>query len=73
MYFRNFTTLFVNYSYLYFSSHGVYGNKVKGKAPVVQTVDSAIQRINVYPVDSAICFPNTYPLGSDLSGGYILL
>ena len=29
MYFRNFTTLFVKYSYLYFSSHGVYGSKVK--------------------------------------------
>ena len=38
-------------------------------APVVQTVDSAIQRINRYPVDSAIVFPNTYPLDSDLSGG----
>ena len=25
MYFRNFTTLFVKYSYLYFSSHSVYG------------------------------------------------
>ena len=29
MYFRNFTTLFVKYSYLYFSSYGVYGSKVK--------------------------------------------
>ena len=29
MYFRNFTTLFVKYSYHYFSSHGVYGSKVK--------------------------------------------
>ena len=29
MYFRNFTTLFVKSSYLYFSSHGVYGSKVK--------------------------------------------
>ena len=29
MHFRNFTTLFVKYSYLYFSSHGVYGSKVK--------------------------------------------
>ena len=38
-------------------------------APVVQKVDSAIQRINLYPVDSAIGFPNTYPLDSDLSGG----
>ena len=39
------------------------------QAPVVQTLDSAIHRINLYPVDSAIGFPNTYPLDSDLSGG----
>ena len=39
------------------------------QAPVVQTLDSAIHRINLYPVDSAISFPNTYPLDSDLSGG----
>ena len=38
-------------------------------APVVQKVDSAIHRINLYPVDSAIGFPNTYPLDRDLSGG----
>ena len=36
--------------------------------PVGQKVDSAIQRINLYPVDSAIGFPNTYPWDSDLSG-----
>ena len=39
------------------------------QVPVVQTLDSAIQRINLYPVDNAIGFPNTYPLDSDLSGG----
>ena len=39
------------------------------QAPVVQKVDSAIHRINYYPVDSAISFRNTYPLDSDLSGG----
>ena len=39
------------------------------QAPVFQKVDSAIQRINLYPVDNAIGFPNTYPLDSDLSGG----
>ena len=39
------------------------------KVPVVQTLDSAIQWINLYPVDSAIGFPNTYPMDSDLSGG----
>ena len=38
-------------------------------APVVQTLDSAIQWINSYSVDSAIGFPNTYPLDSDLSDG----
>ena len=39
------------------------------QAPVVQKLDSAVQRINLYPVDSAIGFPNTYPLDRDLSGG----
>jgi len=38
-------------------------------APVVQNVDTAIHRINLYPLDSAIGFPNTYPLDSNLSGG----
>ena len=38
-------------------------------APVVQKVDSAIQRINLYPEDSAIGFPNTYPLDRDLISG----
>ena len=42
---------------------------VGGLASVVQRLDSAIHRINPYPVDSAISFPNTYPLDSDLSGG----
>ena len=38
-------------------------------APVFQTMDSAIQGINLYPVDSEIGFRNTYPLNSDLSVG----
>ena len=38
-------------------------------APVVRKVDSAIHRINLWPVDSAIGFRNTNPLDSDLSGG----
>ena len=38
-------------------------------APVVQKLDSAIHRINHYPVDNAIGFPITYLLDSDLSGG----
>ena len=39
------------------------------QGPVVQKVDNAIHRINLYPVDSAIGFPNIYPLDSNLSGG----
>ena len=31
-------------------------------ASVVQKLDSAIHRINHYPVDNAIGFPYTYPL-----------
>ena len=42
---------------------------VKSLAPVVQKVDSAIQRINHYPVDSTVGFANAYPVDSDLSGG----
>ena len=38
-------------------------------AAVVQTLDSAIHRIKIYPMDSTVGFPNTYPLDSDLSGG----
>ena len=38
-------------------------------APVVQTLDSPIQRINHYPADNAIVSCNTYLLDSDLSGG----
>ena len=38
-------------------------------APVVQKVDNAIHRINVYPLNSAIGSPNAYALDSDLSGG----
>ena len=34
---------------------------------VVQKLDSAITRINLYPLDSTIGFPNIYPLDSDLS------
>ena len=37
-------------------------------APVVQTVDNAIHRINHYPLDIAIGFAITYPVDSDLSG-----
>ena len=38
-------------------------------APVVQTVNSAIHRINHYPLHNSIGFASVYLLGSDLSGG----
>ena len=38
-------------------------------APVVQTLDSAIRRINHYPADKDYGNQLRYPLGSDLSGG----
>ena len=44
-------------------------NRLIHRAPVVQKLDNAIHRINLYPVDNAIGFPYTYPLDSDLSGG----
>ena len=40
-----------------------------GLAPVVQTLDSAIQRINRHPANKAIVSRNMYPLDRDLSGG----
>ena len=42
---------------------------LKIQAPVVQKVDSAIYRINLYTLDSAIGSPNIYPLDGDLPGG----
>ena len=41
----------------------------KDQAPVFQTLDSAIHRINHYPLDNSIGFASVYPLCSDLSGG----
>ena len=43
--------------------------KIIVQAPVVETLHSAIHRINHYPADSVIDFRNTYLLDSDLSGG----
>ena len=37
------------------------------EAPVAQKVESAIHRINLYPLDSAIGFPNTYSPDRDVS------
>ena len=39
------------------------------QAPVVQTLDSDIHRINHYPADKYDGNQLRYPLGSDLSGG----
>ena len=39
------------------------------QAPVVQTLDSAIHRINHYPADKYYANQLRYPLDSDLSGG----
>ena len=46
---------------------GGYGDaRVKDKElpPVVQTLDSAIHQIKIYPAENAIGFPNTSPLDS---------
>ena len=45
------------------------GFKTWRRPLVVQRVDNAIHRTNLYSVDSVVCFANTYPLDSDLSGG----
>ena len=43
--------------------------KNKQQAQVVQTLDSAIHRINHYPADKYYGNQLRYPLDSDLSGG----
>ena len=35
------------------------------QTPVVQKLDTAMHRINLYPMDNAISFRNTYPLDRD--------
>ena len=44
-------------------------NKTNVLAPVVQTLDSAIHRINHYPADKYYGNQLRYPPDSDLSGG----
>ena len=39
------------------------------RAPIVQTLDNAIHRINLYPVDKYWQNKPRYTLDSDLSGG----
>ena len=46
-----------------------FEDKLQHLAPVVQKVDNAIQRINLYPLDSVIGSSNSYPLDSDLCSG----
>ena len=41
----------------------------RDQAPVVQTLDSAIHRINHYPADKYYGNQLRYPLGNDLSCG----
>ena len=47
-------------------------NKSQNQAPVAQTLDSSIHRINLYPTDSVIDFRNIYPLPGwwFIRGGY---
>lgn len=40
------------------------------QAQVVQHMNHAIHRTNLFPVDNTISFPNTYPFDSDLSGAW---
>ena len=58
-------TTFISNNSIIQPPNGIIINK--NQALVIQRLDSAIQRINLYPVDSAISFPSTYPLYSDLS------
>ena len=72
---KNQSSLHIQFDGFYLT-RGHYSNNSSAQlssatvqAPVVEKLDSAIHRINHYPVDNAVGFPNTYPLDSDLSGG----
>ena len=56
-----------------FHREGLDWNKMafidRNQAPVVQTMDSAVHRINHYPADNSIGFASVYPLDNDSSGG----
>ena len=45
------------------------GYATRPQAPVVQTMDSAIRRINHYPLENSIGFASIYLLDNDLSTG----
>ena len=49
--------------------HKIMTNLGVYQAPVVQTLDSTIHRINHYPADKYYANQLRYPLDSDLSGG----
>ena len=52
-----------------YSTNNVRVIRYPYQAPVVQTLDSAIHRINHYPADKYYGNQLRYPLDSDLSGG----
>ena len=49
--------------------HKIITNHWVYQAPVVETLDSTIHRINHYPADKYYANQLRYPLDSDLSGG----
>ena len=51
-----------------FVKHKLSTGPTSTQALVVQTMDSAIRKINHYPLDNSIGFASVYPLDSDLSG-----
>ena len=63
------TTVVPTLGNLVFKKRGLNYCHIKGLAPVVQTMDSAIRRINHYPLGNSIAFASASPVDSDLSGG----
>ena len=61
----NITTALLTTKFVLVAPYTLYRHLIQ----VVETLDSTIHWIKVYPVDNAIGFPNTYPRDSDLSGG----
>ena len=63
------TTVVPTLGNLVFKKRGLNYCHIKDLAPVVQTMDSAIRRINHYPLGNSIAFAGVSPVDSDLSGG----
>ena len=55
-------------NFISFTVLGYGAWEFNSRLQLFKKVDSAIHRINLYPVDSVIGFPNTYPLDGDLFG-----